>query len=49
MERTSGFECKVLNLGGGFGIRYTEEDKPLEPHEYVADMIKTVQDESYKT
>lgn len=40
------FECAVLNLGGGFGIRYTEEDKPLEPHEYVAEMIKTVQAEA---
>ncbi|BAK17205.1 diaminopimelate decarboxylase [Solibacillus kalamii] len=43
-----GFVAQVLNLGGGFGIRYTEEDKPLEPHEYVADMIRTVQDESKK-
>jgi diaminopimelate decarboxylase len=42
------FEASVLNLGGGFGIRYTEEDKPLEPHEYVADMIQTVQAESAK-
>lgn len=37
------FECKVLNLGGGFGIRYTEEDQPLEPHQYVEEMIKSVQ------
>ena len=43
-----GFVAQVLNLGGGFGIRYTEEDKPLEPHEYVADMIRTVQDERKK-
>ncbi|MER2125658.1 diaminopimelate decarboxylase [Solibacillus sp. FSL H8-0523] len=43
-----GFEATVLNLGGGFGIRYTEEDKPLEPHEYVADMIKAAQAESVK-
>lgn len=41
-----GFECTVLNLGGGFGIRYTEEDKPLAPHVYVAEMIKTVQAEA---
>ncbi|MEO4053279.1 diaminopimelate decarboxylase [Solibacillus sp. CAU 1738] len=40
------FECSVLNLGGGFGIRYTEEDKPLEPHIYVEEMIKTVQAET---
>ena len=38
------FECTVLNLGGGFGIRYTEEDTPLEPHVYVAETIKTVKE-----
>ncbi|MFK2824262.1 diaminopimelate decarboxylase [Bacillus sp. B190/17] len=37
------FEAKVLNLGGGFGIRYTEEDKPLEPAKYVEEIIKEVQ------
>lgn len=47
-KQEHGFVAKVLNLGGGFGIRYTAEDKPLEPHEYVADMIKTVQAESEK-
>lgn len=40
------YECTVLNLGGGFGIRYTEEDKPLEPQVYVEEMIKTVQAEA---
>ncbi|WP_332649326.1 diaminopimelate decarboxylase [Lysinibacillus sp. 54212] len=43
-----GFECTVLNLGGGFGIRYTEEDAPLQPHVYVEEMIKSVQAESDK-
>jgi diaminopimelate decarboxylase len=42
------FEATVLNLGGGFGIRYTADDKPLEPQQYVANMIKTVQAESAK-
>ncbi|OCA92708.1 diaminopimelate decarboxylase [Pseudobacillus wudalianchiensis] len=37
------FESKVLNLGGGFGIRYTEEDEPLEPAKYVEEIIKEVQ------
>jgi len=37
------FVCPVLNLGGGFGIRYTEEDKPLKPEIYVEDMIKSIQ------
>ncbi|MEZ0482749.1 diaminopimelate decarboxylase [Planococcus sp. SSTMD024] len=36
------YTCSVLNLGGGFGIRYTEEDAPLEPAVYVKDMIRTV-------
>lgn len=43
-----GFQCKVLNLGGGFGIRYTEEDRPLEPHVYVEEMVKTVKEEASK-
>ncbi len=40
------FHTNVLNLGGGFGIRYTEEDAPLEPAIYVDDMIKTVKQEA---
>jgi diaminopimelate decarboxylase len=39
------FICEVLNLGGGFGIRYTEEDDPLDPSVYVEDMIRTIRDE----
>lgn len=39
------FTCEVLNLGGGFGIRYTEEDHPLAPSIYVEDMIRTIRDE----
>ena len=37
-----GYTCPVLNLGGGFGIRYTKEDQPLAPSEYVKEMIQTV-------
>ncbi|MEH6945239.1 diaminopimelate decarboxylase [Bacillus sp. JJ722] len=37
------FEAKVLNLGGGFGIRYTEEDQPLPPAQYVEEIVKEVQ------
>lgn len=33
----------VLNLGGGFGIRYTEEDEPLSPDSYVKEIIIEVQ------
>jgi diaminopimelate decarboxylase len=36
------FEAKVLNLGGGFGIRYTKEDEPIEPSQYVEAIISEV-------
>ncbi|MEK4485334.1 diaminopimelate decarboxylase [Psychrobacillus sp. FSL H8-0484] len=38
------FQCTVLNLGGGFGIKYTKEDTPLEPSVYVKEMIIVVKD-----
>lgn len=38
------FVCPVLNLGGGFGIRYTEEDTPLHPSAYVEEMAMTVKE-----
>ena len=38
------YECTVLNLGGGFGIKYTEEDTPLAPSVYVKEMIIVVKD-----
>jgi diaminopimelate decarboxylase len=36
------FEAKVLNLGGGFGIRYTKEDEPIQPSQYVEAIIAEV-------
>jgi diaminopimelate decarboxylase len=39
-----GIEFQVINLGGGFGIRYVDGDKPLPVKEYVkaiTDAIKT--------
>ncbi|TQR21066.1 diaminopimelate decarboxylase [Psychrobacillus vulpis] len=44
-----GFQCTVLNLGGGFGIKYTEEDSPLEPSVYVKEMVVVVKDLVSKT
>ncbi len=38
-----GYEAEVLNLGGGFGIRYTNDDKPLPAAQYVAEIIQEVQ------
>lgn len=40
-----GLEIKKLNLGGGYGIRYTESDDPVPYNEYikhVSEVVKTV-------
>lgn len=37
-----GYEATVLNLGGGFGIQYTQEDAPLELDQYALALIKEV-------
>lgn len=38
-----GFELKVLNLGGGFGIRYIPEDEPLAIEEHTTAIIESVE------
>lgn len=38
-----GFELKVLNLGGGFGIRYVPEDEPLAIEEHVKAIISEME------
>ncbi|AQW21381.1 diaminopimelate decarboxylase [Lentilactobacillus curieae] len=42
----NGYEAKVLNVGGGFGIRYTESDDPIAPEQFVDAIVKTVKAES---
>jgi len=36
------FTAQVVNLGGGFGIRYTKDDDPLAPEQYVEQIIEEV-------
>jgi len=38
-----GIEIKELNLGGGFGIKYTSEDDPVEYDLYIESVSKTVE------
>lgn len=45
MEKDLNWTLSVLNLGGGFGIRYQSEDNPLEPREYVYMMCESVKEE----
>ncbi|MFD1018552.1 diaminopimelate decarboxylase [Thalassobacillus hwangdonensis] len=42
-KETYGFTARVLNLGGGFGIRYTDDDAPLELDTYAHALIDEVQ------
>lgn len=41
-NKTYGYVPEVLNLGGGFGIRYTEEDTPIPLSDYVDALINEV-------
>lgn len=40
-----GYSSTVLNLGGGFGIRYTEEDDPIPASKYVEEIISEVKNQ----
>lgn len=40
-----GFDCRYLNIGGGLGIRYTEEDLPSSIGEYAAVKVEGVREE----
>ncbi|MEW4370353.1 diaminopimelate decarboxylase [Paenibacillus kandeliae] len=42
LQQEAGVTFKVINLGGGFGIRYTEEDSPLAAHTYVEAIANAV-------
>src|SRR3954447_25497183 len=39
----AGFECRLLNVGGGLGIAYTAEDEPASIEDYVDVKVRGVQ------
>lgn len=41
-----GYQAEIINVGGGFGIRYVSADHPLKPEEFVAVIIDTVKEEA---
>ena len=41
-----GYEAQVINVGGGFGIRYVSSDNPLKPEEFVDAIIKAIKAET---
>lgn len=38
----TGYVAKVVNVGGGFGIRYTETDDPIAPEMFVDAIVKAI-------
>ena len=45
IEDDLNWRLKVLNVGGGFGIRYSAADSPLEIKEYIEVICQTVREE----
>lgn len=43
-----GYTSQVINVGGGFGIKYTEQDQPLKPEEFVRAIIKEIKNSCEK-
>lgn len=45
-KKEHSYESQVLNLGGGFGIRYTQEDDPIPAAQYVEEIIEEVKNQA---
>ncbi|MCJ2171975.1 diaminopimelate decarboxylase [Lactobacillus kefiranofaciens] len=41
-----GYTAKIINVGGGFGIKYVAADHPLKPEEFVKAIVKTIKQEA---
>ena len=46
IKKETGAVLTDLNLGGGFGIRYTDEDTPVPYHEYMKAVSVMVKDKA---
>ena len=42
IKRECAYEIRELNLGGGFGVRYTEDDREISYSSAIADIAKIV-------
>jgi diaminopimelate decarboxylase len=45
-RRTLGFECRLFNIGGGLGIRYTLDDQPSSIAEFAAVAVGAVRSQA---
>ena len=42
VKKTSGFTAEILNLGGGFGTKYVEEDPEIDYEEKICEIAKVL-------
>lgn len=49
VQEKVGIEIKVLNLGGGFGVYYTQNDSPFELANFLKAYIKIIENEIIKS
>lgn len=40
--RETGYAAKVLNVGGGLGIRYRDDDRPMPVEDYCAAIVRSI-------
>ncbi|MBS1706069.1 MAG: diaminopimelate decarboxylase [Armatimonadetes bacterium] len=45
MKHRHGFDVRVLNIGGGLGVRYLDSDSPMEVEEYCRLVVEAVMNE----
>lgn len=43
VKQETGFLLKEINMGGGYGVHYVKDDKPLKPGKYVKAMLEEVE------
>ncbi len=48
MNKKLGYECKILNLGGGFGTKYVEGQTIINVESFIAEIAKYVKSEVEK-
>lgn len=49
MKEKLGFECKILNLGGGFGTKYVEGQPIIDVESFIREIAKYVKSEVEKS
>lgn len=48
IKEETGREVRILDLGGGLGIRYTKEDQPKTPRQWAQHLAQSVQEAARK-